>query len=340
MTIPDDADQVLSAHGGHAPVLLDAAIAALRPVPGGRYLDCTFGGGGHTRALLAATTPAGRVIALDADPHAADRAAALARELDAIDRLTFINANFGELAALATEHHWPLFDGILFDLGLSSFQLDAAERGFAFRLEGPLDMRFDPARGASAADLVNTLSEQDLANLIRRFGEEPHARRIARAIVAARGTHPIVQTTELAEIVSDATGGRRGQRVHPATRTFQALRIAVNEELVVLARGVEAAIDALADGGRLAIISFHSLEDRIVKRAFAAAAATCVCPPEQPVCTCDTVPRLRLVGRPIRPDAAELARNPRSRSATLRVAERINGAQALESKRPNVEEHA
>jgi 16S rRNA (cytosine1402-N4)-methyltransferase len=340
MTRLEDSDQAPRVRGGHAPVLLDAALAALRPAPGGRYLDCTFGGGGHARALLVASAPSGQVVALDADPDATHRAVAIARELDATDRLTFINANFGELAGLRERHEWPLFDGILFDLGLSSFQLDAAERGFAFRLEGPLDMRFDPKHGPSTADLVNSLSEQELTDLIRRFGEEPHARRISRAIVAAREQRPVTQTTELAEIVSQATGGRRGRRIHPATRTFQALRIAVNQELIVLARGVDAAIDALADGGRIGVISFHSLEDRIVKRAFAAAAATCVCPPEQPICTCDTVPKLRLIGRPIQPDVAEQERNPRSRSAILRVAERINIAGALERQRPNVEEHA
>lgn len=340
MTRNEQSGQARAAQGGHAPVLLDATIAALRPNPGGRYLDCTFGGGGHSRALLIASAPTGQVVALDADPHAAGRATALAGEMGTTDRLTFINSNFGDLAALRRRYDWPLFDGILFDLGLSSVQLDEAERGFAFRLEGPLDMRFDPEHGSSAADLVNTLSEQELTDLIRRFGEEPRARRITRAIVAARTERPITQTTELAEIVSRATGGRRGQRIHPATRTFQALRIAVNQELVVLARGVEAAIDALVAGGRIAVISFHSLEDRIVKRAFAAAAATCTCPPEQPICTCDTVPKLRLVGRPIRPDVAEQERNPRSRSAILRVAERIDADRALERKRANVEEHA
>ena len=334
MTSQEDRAPALA--GGHAPVLLDEALFALRPHSGGSYLDCTFGGGGHTRALLRASAPDGRIIALDADPQAAQRAASLAHEVDAGDRLTFINANFGELAALRGERDWPSFDGILFDLGLSSFQLDAAERGFAFRLEGPLDMRFDPTAGPSAADLVNTLSEQELTDIIRRFGEEQHARRIARSIVAARERQPISQTSALAEIVEAAVGGRRGQRIHPATRTFQALRIAVNQELVMLARGVEAAIDALAVGGRLAVISFHSLEDRIVKRAFAAAAASCTCPPEQPVCTCDTLPTLRLIGRPVRPNEAEQAANPRSRSAIMRVAERISPAQALEIKQPNV----
>lgn len=334
MTREDDRPPALS--GGHAPVLLDEAIIALRPHPGGRYLDCTFGGGGHTRALLQASAPDGQIVALDADPLAAQRAERLVRDADARDRLTFINANFGELATLRQERDWPPFDGILFDLGLSSFQLDAADRGFAFRLEGPLDMRFDPTSGPSAADLVNTLSEQELTDVIRRFGEEQHARRIARAIVAARDRQPITQTSTLAEIVETAVGGRRGQRIHPATRTFQALRIAVNQELVMLARGVEAAIDALAVGGRIAVISFHSLEDRIIKRAFAAAAASCTCPPEQPICTCDTLPTLRLIGRPVRPAEAEQAANPRSRSAIMRVAERISMAQALEIKQPNV----
>lgn len=340
MTRQDDMAPSPAAPGGHAPVLVDAAMAALRPHPGGRYLDCTFGGGGHTRALLERSAPTGTVIALDADPLAAKRAASLASELHAGDRLTFISANFGELGRLRAEHVWPPFNGILFDLGLSSFQLDAAERGFAFRLDGPLDMRFDPTSGPSAADLVNRLTAQELTDIIRRFGEDQHARRIARAIVDARERGPITQTAALAEIVQAAVGGRRGQRIHPATRTFQALRIAVNQELVMLARGVEGAIAALADGGRLAVISFHSLEDRIVKRAFAAAAVTCTCPPEQPICTCDTLPTLRLIGRPVRPSEHEQAANPRSRSAIMRVAERISEAQALEMKQPNVKERA
>lgn len=340
MTRENDPALAPPAPGGHAPVLLDATIAALRPVDGGRYLDCTFGGGGHTRALLARSAPAGQVMALDADPLAAERAAVLAAETFSGDRLTFVNANFGDLAEINDARHWAPFDGILFDLGLSSFQLDSPARGFAFRLDGPLDMRFDPTRGPSAAELVNSLSEQELTDIIRRYGEDAQARRIARAMAAARERTPITHTAGLAEIVAVATGGRRGQRIHPATRTFQALRIAVNEELVMLARGVEAAIDALAGGGRIAIISFHSLEDRIVKRAFAAAAASCTCPPEQPICTCDTLPRLRLIGRPVRPDAAEQEGNPRSRSAIMRVAERITTAQALEVKRPNVKERA
>jgi 16S rRNA (cytosine1402-N4)-methyltransferase len=306
----------------HRPVLLAEAVAALQPRPDGVYLDGTFGGGGHTKALLDASAPTGRVIALDADPAARPRAEALAATESVGDRLTFISGNFGDLSALRDRWQLPLLDGVLLDLGLSSFQLDDPGRGFAFRLEGPLDMRFDPTSGSSAADLVRDLDEAALAALLFRFGEEPRSRRIARAIVQERAKAPITTTTRLATIVEHAVGGRRGAATHPATRTFQALRIAVNDELDALERALSGATAALKPGGRLAVIAFHSLEDRIVKRAIKAAAATCVCPPEQPICTCDTRPLLRKVGKPVRPGESERAANPRARSAIMRVAER------------------
>ena len=305
-------------------MLLAETVSALRPRPGGRYLDGTFGGGGHTRALLEASAPHGIVLALDADPVAIDRARALQQNPSIAQRLIPVRANFADLAAVAREQGVAPLDGILLDLGLSSFQLDQPQRGFAFRHEGPLDMRFDPDRGVPASDLVNTLSERELVDLIWRYGEEPGSRRIARAIVRERERAPIETTIHLAEIVTAALGGRRGRDIHPATRTFQALRIATNQELTTLEAALTGTLDVLAPGGRLAVIAFHSLEDRIVKRFIERESAQCVCPPEVPVCVCGHRPRLqKITRRPVRPDAAEMDANPRSRSAVLRVAERL-----------------
>lgn len=302
----------------HQPVLWDEAVEALQPKPGGRYADGTFGGGGHTQLLLARSAPDGRVIAFDLDPAAIQRGEALMLG----DRLVLVHGSFATVQEAALAAGMLPLDGVLLDLGFSSFQIDDPERGFSLRLDGPLDMRFDTTSGPSAADLVNDLDEQSLADLIWRFGEDRNSRRIAAAIVRARQQHRIETTTELAAIVERASGGARG-RIHPATRTFQALRIAVNDELETLQRALDAAVSSLAPGGRLAVISFHSLEDRIVKHYFARQSATCVCPPEQPVCTCTTVPKLRLVGKPVKPTDEEIERNSRSRSAIMRVAERL-----------------
>jgi 16S rRNA (cytosine1402-N4)-methyltransferase len=224
------------------------------------------------------------------------------------------------MSLLAGELGWSQVDGILLDLGLSSMQLDDPTRGFAFRLDGPLDMRFGPEPGPTAADLVNELPEQELAELIRKFGEESGARRIAKAIVLAR---PVTTTTELAQVISQAVG-RAGGRIHPATQTFQALRIAVNQELAVLERGLNAALGLLAPGGRLAVIAFHSLEDRLVKHFMRRESQDCICPPEQPVCTCDHQAQIRLIGRkPVMATPEEIERNRRARSARLRIAERL-----------------
>ncbi len=310
--------------GGHRPVLLAEAVAALAPRPGGRYLDGTFGGGGHTRAILDASDPDGTVLALDADPDAIARARALAEEPGIGARLVPVHANFARLAEVAVETGLAPLDGVLLDLGLSSFQLDQAERGFAFRFAGPLDMRFDPSRGRPAADLVNELPARELADLLFRYGEEPRARRIAAAIAREREQALIETTVRLAEVVARAVGGRRGSDIHPATRTFQALRIATNEELHALERALEGAVSVLAPSGRLVVIAFHSLEDRIVKRFMQRESAACVCPLEAPVCTCGHTPRLaRVIGRAVRATPAEIAANPRSRSAVLRVAERL-----------------
>jgi|SRR5579884_3517976 len=315
----------LPAGGGtsHQPVLLAETLAALAPRPGGRYLDGTFGGGGHTRTVLAMSAPDGAVLALDADPAAVARGLALANEPGIGDRLRVVHANFGDLAEVAASEGFTPLDGVLLDLGLSSFQLGEAERGFAFRLEGPLDMRFNPERGQPAAELVNALPPETLADILFRYGEEPRARRIAAAIARERARQPIATTTRLAEIVGAAVGGRRGRDTHPATRTFQALRIAVNDELEVLEQALGGAVASLAVGGRLVVIAFHSLEDRIVKQFMRRESAACVCPPEQPVCTCGHTPRLRLIGRAVRSTPDEVAANPRSRSAVLRTAERL-----------------
>jgi 16S rRNA (cytosine1402-N4)-methyltransferase len=318
------ANSTSSSAAGHRPVLLAEAVAALQPRPGGRYLDGTFGGGGHTRALLESSAPDGIVLALDADPAAIDRALALRQNPGITERLIPVRANFADLADIARERGVAPLDGILLDLGLSSFQLDQPERGFAFRHEGPLDMRFDPDQGIPASNLVNTLPERELADLIWRYGEEPGSRRIARAIARERELAPIETTTRLAGIVAGALGGRRGREIHPATRTFQALRIATNKELTALEAALSGALDVLAPGGRLAVIAFHSLEDRIVKRFIERESAGCVCPPEVPVCVCNHRPRLQKVTRrAVRPHTTEMDANPRARSAVLRVAERL-----------------
>lgn len=302
----------------HFPVLWQEAVDALRPKPGGRYADGTFGGGGHTRLLLERSAPDGRVIAFDLDRQAIARGEAM----EFGDRLVLVNASFDTLYEAAEVADMLPLDGVLLDLGFSSFQIDDPERGFSLRLDGPLDMRFDRSSGPTAADLVNTLDDQSIADLIWRYGEDRNSRRIAAAIVQERKRQPIATTAQLAEIVARASGGKRG-KIHPATRTFQALRIATNDELATLERALAAAVRALGPGGRLAVISFHSLEDRIVKQFIARESATCICPPEQPVCTCAAKPSVRPIGKAIRPTDAEIERNSRSRSAIMRVAERL-----------------
>lgn len=304
----------------HRPVLLRPAIELLAVRPRGRYIDATFGGGGHTRAILEASSPDGVVLAIDADPEAIARAEVLAREFP--DRVVPCQGNFAALAELAGARGFVEVDGILFDLGLSSFQLAAPSRGFSFQQSGPLDMRFDPTRGQPASVIVNTWPAERLAELLTKYGEEPRARRIARAIVEARQRAPIETTGQLAEIVSRAVSRRRG--IHPATQTFQALRIAVNQELEALSAGLAASIELLRPGGRLVVISFHSLEDRLVKQFLRAESQPCRCPPGVPVCVCGQQPRLRILTRkPVRPDPEEVQANPRSRSARLRAAERL-----------------
>jgi 16S rRNA (cytosine1402-N4)-methyltransferase len=310
---------------GHLPVLVEEVIAILAPAPGSLHIDATLGGGGHTERILEAANPDGRVLGLDADPAAIARVAARLGSRYG-DRLVLRQANFRDLAAVAVDAGFDPVDGCLFDLGLSSYQLADRDRGFGFRAGGPLDMRFDTSRGVPASELLASLDAAELTALFRRYGEEPKAPRIARAIVDARRVAPITTAEELAALIERVAppNPRIRRRTHPATRVFQALRIAVNEELEALTAGLAAALDLLRPGGRLVVLSYHSLEDRIVKRFFQAERRGCVCPPEVPVCTCGRNPRLRLVTRPsITPTAAEVAANPRARSARLRAAERL-----------------
>jgi 16S rRNA (cytosine1402-N4)-methyltransferase len=308
------------ATAGHVPVLLDEAIAALAIQPGGTWLDGTFGGGGHSRRILDASAPDGRLIAVDADLAAIRRADALRDTLDRPERMTILHTNLRDLDAALAGAGVDRLDGAMLGLGVSSFQLDTPERGFSFRHDAPRDMRLDQTRGSSAADLLDMLSETEIADLLYRFGEERKSRRIAREIVAARG-EPWT-TSRLAALAERAIGRKPGGH-NPATRTFQALRIAVNGELDALAPALDAIVDRLAPGGRLAVIAFHSLEDRIVKQYIADAARSCICPPEQPVCTCDVTPTLRKIGKPVQPSEGETGRNVRSRSSIMRVAERV-----------------
>jgi 16S rRNA (cytosine1402-N4)-methyltransferase len=297
----------------------------LSPASGSLQIDATVGGGGHTERILEATTPDGRLLGLDADGAAIARVDARLRPRFG-DRLVLRRANFRELKDVAPDAGFGAVDGMLFDLGLSSFQLADTDRGFGIRAGGPLDMRFDTSRGVPAAELLATLDADELTGLFRRFGEEPNARRIARAIVDQRSSSPVATSEELAGLVERVSPGnpRVRRRIHPATRVFQALRIAVNEELDALQDGLAAAVDLLRPGGRLVVLSYHSLEDRIVKRFLDAERKGCICPPELPVCVCGRSPRLRLVTRPsLTPTDAEIAENPRARSARLRAAERM-----------------
>jgi 16S rRNA (cytosine1402-N4)-methyltransferase len=310
---------------GHTPVLAEEVMSMLAPARGSLQIDATLGGGGHTERILEATDPDGRLLGLDADGAAIARVDGRLRPRFG-DRLVLRQANFREIATIAREAGFDQVDGALFDLGLSSFQLADTDRGFGIRAGGPLDMRFDTSRGVPASELLASLDTKELTALFGRYGEEPKSGRIARAIVEARSTAPIATAEELAALVERVLppNPRQPRRTHPATRVFQALRIAVNEELDALEAGLAAALDLLRPGGRLVVLSYHSLEDRIVKRFFAAERRGCVCPPELPVCVCGRNPRLRLVTRPsLTPTAAEIEANPRARSARLRAAERL-----------------
>lgn len=318
-----DFDKIVPDPSGstHIPVLLDTVMDGLGMMAGMRAIDGTLGGGGHTAALLAKSAPDGQVMAIDADPAAIRRnQIALANYIDS-RRLQLVLGNFGNIEEIARTHEFTAVDAILFDLGVSSFQLDTPDRGFSFRQDGPLDMRFNPQQGESAAEIVNQWPEADLADLIYRYGEERKSRRIARYLVAHR---PFSTTSELAGAVERAVGGRRGQRIHPATRTFQALRIAVNEELRQIEDALPQALTLLKSGGRLAVISFHSLEDRIVKQWMQQEARDYVPDPHLPMGGYTRTPTVSILTRkPLVATDAEIEQNPRSRSAKLRIVEKL-----------------
>ncbi len=302
----------------HLPVLYQAVLDLLRPVPGGLYIDGTLGAGGHAKGLLIASSPDGKVAGFDRDPQAL--AVAKDNLTEYGERVVFINDSYRNFQSHLNNLNWQCVNGILLDLGLSSMQLDTPERGFSFRKDGPLDMRFDPDQALTAADLVNESTREELVEILYTFGEERLARKIADAIIANR---PLVGTKDLAQIVKKVARNPKS-KIHPATRTFQALRIAVNQELDALEAFLPKALESLNTGGRLAIIAFHSLEDRIVKQFFRMESRDCICPPEVPVCVCGHKARLKeLTRRPIRPEESEIEINPRARSAKLRVAEKI-----------------
>jgi len=302
----------------HIPVLVEETIQALAVQPGGRYIDCTLGGGGHTAAILEHSSPGGQLLGIDIDPEAVKTAR---KKLEAYSGSTLlINDNFANLRSICYKYDFLPVHGIVLDLGLSSLQLSGTVRGFSFQREAPLDMRFNPGQELTAADIVNAYPVAELAHLIKAYGEEGHCRRIARRIVQER---PVKTTVHLARIIEHVIGSRR-TRIHPATKTFQALRIAVNRELEYLESALRQAVDLLGFEGRLVVISYHSLEDRIVKQFMQREAKDCICPPSAPTCVCKHTASLRLVNkRTITPSETEVEANPRSRSAKLRAAERV-----------------
>lgn len=306
----------------HAPVLLPETIAALQPSLNGRFIDATLGGGGHAEKVLELSSPTGALLGIDADPAALESASDRLARFG--DRVVLVESYFDRLGDIAGQTGFAGANGVMFDLGVSSPQLDRAERGFSFQQDAPLDMRFGPAATQTAADLVERLSQSDLQRIFQEYGEERFARRVAQRIVEERAHSPIRTTGRLAEIVTRAKPRANREHIHPATRVFQALRIAVNDELERLREALPQAVNALRAGGRLAVISFHSLEDRIVKQFMRQEARGCICPPELPACICGRQPTLRvLTTRPVVASQAEVASNPRARSAKLRVAERI-----------------
>lgn len=312
----------LSQETRHVPVLRDEVLEALACTAGKRYVDGTIGGGGYAEAILEASGPDGLLLGLDWDEDALKRAA---RRLSRFSGRFFLErGSYDNLSAFLKSRGWERVDGIVLDLGVSSDQVEDADRGFSFAWDGPLDMRMDRGNPVTAADLVNRLPEHELADVIRTLGEERWARRIARAIAARRADRPFSRTLELAALVAAVVPKTAdSRRIHPATRTFLALRLAVNRELQVLERFLQSALDLLNPGGRLAVVTFHSLEDRLVKRAFQEWAKPCRCPPEAPKCTCGGQAWVRLLPRKgVRPSEQEVAANPRARSARLRALER------------------
>lgn len=303
----------------HQPVLLTETVRQLSLQEGGIYVDGTTGEGGHSQAILQAEPPVKVVLGIDWDPRSLE--AAESRLAGFGDRFVPVQGNYAEMSSLAAEHGITEVHGIVLDLGFSSRQVENPGYGLSFQTDEPLDMRYDPGGDLTAEEIVNTYDERELGQLIRRYGEEPRGMSIARAIIKGR---PVATTGQLASIVGGLLGRRPGQRVNPATKTFQALRIAVNDELTNVENGLDAAVGLLAEGGRLAVISYHSLEDRTVKSFFNREAADCVCPPGLPVCVCGQTPRIKIINRRvIKPSDEEVQANPRSRSAKLRVVQRI-----------------
>ena len=306
--------------------MLNEVMEGLKVKPEGIYVDCTLGGAGHSEAILknlTGTMPSGRLIAMDQDPAAIE--AARIRLAPFKERVVLVRANFIKLAEILEQLDLMEIDGALFDLGTSSHQLDEPARGFSYQHDAPIDMRMDPEQAITAKDLVNNLAEDELKKIIKDFGEERWASRIAVFICEDRKTHPIETTGQLVEIIKKAIpAGARRQGPHPAKRTFQALRIAVNKELEILESSVHSAVQALRSGGRICVITFHSLEDRIIKDLYRRLAQSCTCPREFPVCVCGGMKVIKIItSRPVIPSAVELESNPRARSAKLRIAEKI-----------------
>ena len=306
----------------HETVLLRESVEGILGDPDGIYVDCTMGGGGHSVALADRLGPSGCLVGIDQDPAAVQ--AGRLRLAGAKPTVHVVRGNFREIGAVLDQLGIGQVDGILFDLGVSSHQIDLPQRGFSYMNDGPLDMRMNPEQSLTAQEIVNTYPEKELARVIFEYGEERWARRIAKFIVEARRNRPLTTTFELVELIAAAIpAAARRQGPHPAKRTFQAIRIEVNGELSILPAALRTAIDRLKPGGKIGVISFHSLEDRIVKNTFAALLGHCVCPPKAPVCICNPRATLRLPGKPIAPSAEEVEANPRARSAKLRIAEKV-----------------
>ena len=339
---PDSPGGCQQCQQGHVPVMVEEVLKFLQPQAGGNYVDGTVGGGGHTQAILERCAPDGKVLGIDADAQAIARVRERLADFVNTGRLVLVQGNFVELARIVDEASFVSVQGVLLDLGFSSLQMEDAQRGFSFSVDGPLDMRLDQSAGESAADIVNRASEQELADIFWRYGEETRSRQIARRIVRARARGAITRTGQLAEL--DAAGAHyKPGSIHPATRTFQALRIAVNRELEHLEEVLPQILDVLGArrdpiyrvrpggpvkvGGRMVIITFHSLEDRLVKEFMRREARDCLCPPQVPVCVCGHKARLRvLTPKPVTPSVAEVTANPRARSAKLRAAEIVVGS--------------
>lgn len=307
----------------HISVMLEETVKSLVTNKKGTYVDCTLGGAGHSHRIAELLEPEGRIIGIDQDEEAIE--AAKERLSDVKCHVDIVHNNFRNLEAILQEQHAPLVDGVVFDLGVSSHQIDTAERGFSYMQDAPLDMRMDESAKFSAYDVVNTYSEDDLDRIFHDYGEERWARRIAQFIVKERKAKPIETTGELVDIICKAVpkAVRRKENGHPAKRVFQAIRIEVNDELGILENAFKTAVHHLKPGGRIAIITFHSLEDRIAKQTLKQMARGCICPPELPVCVCHHKPEIKILGKPIQATSDELAHNSRSKSAKLRIAEKL-----------------